>query len=117
MASLCCYRCGASLAALSLPLMRLDECPACTVSLHCCRMCEFFDPGVARQCREDDANDVKDKFNANFCDYFTPGADRYDPSFTAAESQSRSQLDALFGDGGPDEPDAATDDAEDLFRG
>ncbi len=79
-------------------------------------MCVFFDPNVVRQCREDDAEDVKDKFTANFCAWFKPGADRYDPSFTAAESGAKSQLDALFGDGGTDGPDASTDDAEDLFR-
>lgn len=116
MSVLRCYRCGESLAALSLPLLRLDECPACTVPLHCCRMCEFFDPRVPRQCREDDAEDVKEKSNANFCAWFKPGADRYDPSFTAAENRAQSQLDALFGDGRPDEPDGSTDDAEDLFR-
>jgi len=116
MSELRCYRCGSSLAALSLPLLRLDECPDCTVALHCCRMCVYFDPAVARQCREDDAEDVKDKITANFCAWFRPGADRYDPSFSAAESRAQSQLDALFGAGGTDCPDPSTDNAEDLFR-
>ena len=68
--SLQCYRCGNSLDALTLPISREDQCPACTVYVHCCRMCEFYDPSIAEQCREDDAEAVKDKENANFCDFF-----------------------------------------------
>ena len=37
-----CCRCGESLATLSLPLARLDECPKCHVHLHVCRMCERY---------------------------------------------------------------------------
>ena len=67
-----CWRCGAVLRALSLPLSRLDECPDCSMHLHVCRMCTHFDPGVARQCREDDAEEVRDKERDNLCDYFVP---------------------------------------------
>lgn len=112
-----CYRCGASLAGLSLPLGRMEECPECTVQLHVCRMCRFYDPQVPKQCREDDAEEVRDKVRPNFCDYFKPSVDAYQPGFAAAESRSRSQLDALFGggdsDGGGDDADGA---AEDLFK-
>ena len=31
---LVCWKCGASLAALTLPLRRLEECPACHAELH-----------------------------------------------------------------------------------
>lgn len=122
--SLHCYRCGVSLDSLSPPLSRQDQCPKCFVYLHCCRMCTDFDPAVTEQCREDDAEEVKDKEGANFCDYFRPTADAHDPRYAGAESQARSQLDSLFGnrqgrDGnedptGDDDDDAAA--AEDLFR-
>ena len=54
---LVCYRCGASLAALSLPFSRYDECPSCTRPLRVCRMCNYFAPEVPKQCREDDAEE------------------------------------------------------------
>jgi hypothetical protein len=47
--AIACFRCGASLAALSLPLSRRDECPECTASLHVCRMCRHFDPAAVNQ--------------------------------------------------------------------
>ena len=112
-----CYRCGASLASMSLPLGRLEECPECTIQLHVCRMCRFYDPRVAKQCREDDAEEVREKERPNFCDYFKPSADAHDPNFAAAENKSRDQLDALFGDGdsegGGDDAGSAADD---LFK-
>ena len=117
-ASLQCYRCGASLEALSLPLSRQDQCPDCFVYLHCCRLCTYFDPGIPEQCREDDADEVKNKENANFCDYFRPNPTAHDSRYVREETQARSQLDALFG--GADDGDGGTDDslgaAEDLFK-
>jgi len=123
--SLNCYRCGVSLDSLSLPLSRQDQCPECFVYLHCCRMCEYFDPSVAEQCLEDDAEEVKNKEGANFCDYYRPTGGAHDPRYAGAEAQARSHLDALFGgeqggDGDEDSADQNDDDAdpaaEDLFR-
>jgi hypothetical protein len=54
-----CWRCGESLAKLSLPLARLDECPKCNVQLHVCRMCERFAPHKPKG-HEDDRQ-VRDK--------------------------------------------------------
>jgi len=97
MTSLVCWRCGEPLEGLSLPLCRLDECRSCSVQVHVCRMCTFFDPKVTRQCREDDAEEVKEKERANFCDYFKPRPDAFDPQFTEAEQAARAALDDLFG--------------------
>jgi hypothetical protein len=91
-----CYRCGESLIALSLPLSRLDECPSCHVHLHACRMCERFAPRRPKGCSEEDAPEVRDKKNANFCDYFKPNANAYDPAEQQAEQAAKAQLDALF---------------------
>ena len=112
---------------LSLPLLRQDQCPECFVYVHCCRMCEFFDPGVAEQCREDDAEEVKNKEGANFCDYFRPIAGAHDSSYVSAETQARSQLDSMFGATEEDSTEGSSIDegdgddgslgaAEDLFR-
>ena len=91
-----CYRCGEPLAALSLPLGRLDECPKCRSQLHVCRMCERYAPGLPKGCREDDAPDVRDKKAANFCDYFKPSARAYDPAERNAETAARAALESLF---------------------
>ncbi len=104
--SILCYRCGTSLAGLSLPLSRRDECPACSASLHVCRMCAFFDPTVAGQCREDDAEHVRDKETANFCDWFKPASGVFDAAGKQAADAASAQLDALFGGTEIDAPDA-----------
>lgn len=114
--SIVCFRCGESLAALSLPLSRQDECPSCQSYLHVCRMCVFFDPTAPRQCREDDAEDVTEKERLNFCDYFKPSEDAFDAKRKQAADTAQSQLDALFGDGDMPEFDADISAAEDLFK-
>ncbi len=115
-----CYRCGGSLSALSLPLSRRDECPHCENYLHVCRMCRHYDPHVPRQCREDDADDVKEKEQLNFCDYFEPADNAFDASGKRAADHAARELQALFGDGdagGAETPaDDALSDAEKLFR-
>jgi hypothetical protein len=97
--SLVCWRCGASVEALTLPLRRLEECPACTAELHVCRMCEFFEPRVAKGCREPVADEVNNKERANFCDYFKPRPGAYRPRDVASMTSARSTLDTLFGGG------------------
>jgi len=95
-AELVCWKCGASLAALTLPLRRLEECKACGAELHVCRLCGFYDTAVAKHCRETIAEEVKDKTRANFCDYFRPRPGAF-VAATAEASRARSELDALFG--------------------
>jgi hypothetical protein len=91
-----CWRCGESLAKLTLPLARLDECPKCHVHLHVCRMCIYYAPTKPKGCREDDAIEVRDKKNSNFCDYFKPNAHAFDSAEQTVEQKARSQLDDLF---------------------
>jgi hypothetical protein len=93
-----CYRCGESLASLSLPLSRQDECPGCHNYLHVCRMCLHFDAHVPKQCREDDAEEVSAKERPNFCDWFTPSESAFEPSRKAEDDAARAALAALFGD-------------------
>lgn len=114
--SIACYRCGASLAALSLPLSRRDQCPACSADLHVCHMCRQFDPAVPRQCREDDADDVTDKGKPNFCDYFAPSEHAFDPARKAEADAARAALDGLFGDGEATSSPVDTGAADDLFK-
>ena len=91
-----CYRCGESLAALSLPFTRLDECPKCRAQLHVCKMCGRFTTRNPKGCLEEDAPDVRDKKSANFCDYFKPTPKAFDAAAQTAEQAARSTLDSLF---------------------
>jgi hypothetical protein len=94
--SLVCWKCGISLADFTLPLRRLEECRQCHAELHVCKMCEWYSTAVAKHCREPVAEEVKDKQRANFCDYFQPRANAYQPVDSEAAS-AKSDLEALFG--------------------
>ncbi|RZF23309.1 hypothetical protein DAY19_05460 [Halobacteriovorax vibrionivorans] len=47
-----------------------EECPYCYASLHCCKMCKFYDKSAYNECRESSADRIVEKEKANFCDYF-----------------------------------------------
>jgi hypothetical protein len=95
--SLVCWKCGASLADLSLPLRRLDECKSCSAELHVCKLCEFYSIAVAKHCREPIAEEVKDKERANFCDYFKPRPGAHSNAAQDAAAKAKADLEALFG--------------------
>lgn len=115
-----CWKCGAALAELPLPLARLAECPACRSELHVCKSCTFYDTRVANQCREPVAEPVSDKARANFCGYFQLRADAWQPQAADQGQQARAQLDALFGgatDAAQDQSDDAGSALDQLFGG
>jgi hypothetical protein len=93
---LVCWKCGASLADVTLPLRRLEECPKCRAQLHVCRMCREYDVRVTGACREQGAEEVRNKEGANFCDFFRPRPDAHSGRSTAAD-QALSELNKLFG--------------------
>lgn len=115
---LSCYRCGASLAQLSLPISRHDECPSCSVTLRVCRMCQYFDPGVPKQCAEDDAEEVIEKERLTFCEWYKPNESAFDPKRADDETRARGELATLFGEEDASKPDHDPQlrDAEDLFK-
>lgn len=103
---------------LTLPLSRQDQCPSCANYLHVCRMCQFYDPAVPRQCTEDDAEEVFEKERPNFCDFFKPAPRRFDAARAAEDARARDALTSLFGENDAAKPDgdASMQDAEDLFK-
>jgi hypothetical protein len=118
MEELHCWRCGASLADLTPPIERRDECPVCRAQLYVCKFCEFYDPSVAKQCREPVAEEVKDKERANFCGYFKPNPRAYVPADTASANKARAELDVLFGTAGaPSTTSSSARDALDKLFG
>jgi hypothetical protein len=118
MPTLECWKCGASLADEPLPLARETRCRSCGADQHVCRLCLYFQTGIANECREPIAERVVDKARANFCGYFMPRPGAYRPAADA--SGSRAALDALFGGAAvaqpaPDTATAARAALEDLF--
>jgi hypothetical protein len=114
---LVCWKCGASLAELPLPLSRLAECPKCRAYLHCCRLCHFYNPRLTSQCDEERAEEVRDKEGANFCDWFKPRPDAHRPRGSEKTQAAKSRLDDLFGGTQTSgaKAEAARDKLSDLF--
>ena len=66
-----CYHCQQKLEiGTEGKISRKEECSACSASLHCCKMCKFYDTTAYNECRESNAERILDKEKANFCDYF-----------------------------------------------
>jgi hypothetical protein len=91
-----CAGCGADLGRPEL-VGRRDRCPHCAADLRSCRHCRFFEPSLADQCREPQAERVSDKAAANFCDYFAAAdAPASRPSSAGASASPRDALERLF---------------------
>ena len=93
---LVCWKCGASLKDLPLPLGRRAECLACGAEQHVCHLCRHYDTRKAKQCRELAADEVKNKTRANFCEWFQPKAGAFHAE-TSNGNTARNPLDDLFG--------------------
>jgi len=97
MEGLVCWKCGASIAEHPLPLARAAECRSCRADLHVCKMCEHYDPRVAKSCREPIAEEVNDKERSNFCGYFKAKPGAYNATDHSVAAAARAKLEALFG--------------------
>jgi hypothetical protein len=112
-----CWKCGAGLDQLTLPLSRYDSCQSCNAELHVCRMCHHHDPRWRRGCREDRAEEVREHDRANFCDFFAPRPDAWQPADGTLTTAARSELESLFGDDtGAAQPDDTQQALDKLFR-
>ena len=78
---------------------RRDECPRCQSDARVCLNCVFYDSGSYRECREEQADWVKEKSTGNFCSYFTASASPRGSG--SADEVARSKLDQLFGGAKP----------------
>lgn len=87
-----CYHCKKDIPVFgSFRVTRTEECPYCSRSMHCCKMCKFYDARVYNECLETNADRVVDKEKANFCDYFTlssggPGGPSLDDLVNSADA-------------------------------
>ena len=74
-----------------------ESCAKCDADLHCCRNCRFFDPSVHNQCRETQAEWVKEKDRANYCDYLDPTEAVGPPRRSSSSSSDiKKKFDDLF---------------------
>jgi hypothetical protein len=80
-----------------MPISKYAECLSCRAELYVCRMCRFYDTGVAQDCSEPMAEEVKEKTRANYCEFFQPRADAYEPAGDAGKGGELDTLNALFG--------------------
>lgn len=94
---LVCWRCGASLREVPLPLARLAQCRACGTDLHACRMCRFYNPNLNGRCDHDMAEPAREIDLANFCHYFRPRHDAFQPRDKSRSDAARAKLQEIFG--------------------
>lgn len=97
---LVCWKCGASLKGLRIPLEMLAACKACNAELRVCRMCKYYNPHVSEKCDEPKAEYPREWGRANFCDYFKSNPHTYIPRDTDKIQAAKSKLESLF-DSGP----------------
>lgn len=59
-------------------------------------MCIYFDVRVTRQCREDGAEEVREKDRLNFCDWYKPSETAFDTDRKDEEDTAHSAAEDLF---------------------
>ncbi len=63
-----CFKCGTVIELEKVS--RRDECPRCGTDLRVCLNCAFYAESKANACMEPQAEPVKEKDKANYCDFF-----------------------------------------------
>lgn len=90
-----CHACGRAVELASGERVGFrDECPGCGADLHVCRNCRHHDPGAANECREPNAEVVRDRERANRCEYFAPASGG--GARSPGRDDARAAIDALF---------------------
>ena len=105
-----CVFCDAELPA-DFKVMRNTLCPRCDAHLHVCLQCRFHEPTLHNQCLEPEAEPVRERDKANFCEFFALAGARAggkseparsetrragSPPSEARASEARARLEALF---------------------
>jgi hypothetical protein len=86
-----CFKCGAG---LEIDFVgRREECPNCGADVHVCLNCDFYELGRANDCREPQAEPVKEKDRSNFCGFF-----RFKEAGDAVKKSGKDEADRLWQD-------------------
>ena len=91
-----CYKCSEELV-FETKIGRRDMCPNCTAYLHCCYNCKHHDRQAENECRENQAEFIRDRTEGNFCVMFEFKVIGEEAN-TAADA-AKARLAALFGSG------------------
>lgn len=67
---LSCFSCSKKMKFIDRVSLR-EECPQCRHDVHVCKNCDFYDVKAYNECREPQAEVVREKDRANRCDYFS----------------------------------------------
>lgn len=66
-------------------------------------MCKSYDTRYPNRCSDERADPPVYKDTANFCEYFKPKPNAYDPDQDRASQEAQAELQALFGEEGEGE--------------
>jgi hypothetical protein len=89
-----CYQCSGDLSDNAFG--RSERCPACGADTRCCRNCAFEEPSYRSECRETQAEPVRDRERANYCDYFRPHKGPARANLRSGGTGARTAFDTLF---------------------
>jgi hypothetical protein len=94
-----CWKCGTEIQlAASARVLKNDTCPSCDYDLHVCFNCRLYDASAHNQCSETQAEWVRDKEKANYCDYFEPSKTSGPVRHNNSSGDLKSAFDKLFRD-------------------
>jgi hypothetical protein len=89
-----CFSCHKELSFSDAKIGFREECMHCRADVHVCKNCNFYDPKAYNECREPQADVVREKDRANYCEYFSPRAPGISP--TDSKAALRAAAEALF---------------------
>lgn len=91
-----CYSCGEVWMDREPPGFSVS-CEKCGEFLHCCSNCRFHEPGRHNDCREPQAEMVRDKQNRNLCEWFQFADGDAGDGGASRSATARARLEELFG--------------------
>ena len=117
---LLCWSCGQSASEHPTPMSTYAECSSCNAQLHVCRMCGYWDSQIRTGCKEERAEEIRDREKANFCEWFLPSTEVFDPERANQAHKAEQDLASLFGESSgttqAEANDSLVQSAEDLFK-
>lgn len=94
-----CWKCRNELefiVKVGVKVGRGDLCKHCGADLHACKNCELYDPSLHNECRETQAEFIRDRDAANFCAHFSFRDRSEAPETDDSAAKAKNKLDDLF---------------------